>query len=57
MFVCTGPVLIAEMNYTPDRQSQELVMFYFMPSFAVLSVLAGLGLALSIRLASRPSES
>lgn len=44
LMVCVGFVLVAEMNLSPDRQSQELLTFYFMPAFAVLSIMAGLGL-------------
>jgi hypothetical protein len=53
MFACAGPVLVAELNPTPDRESQELTMFWFIPSFAALSVLTGLGLTLSVGLVGR----
>jgi len=56
MLVCVGPALLAEVNPSADRMSQELTMYYFMPSFMILSVLAGLGLVLSIRVMG-PSQS
>jgi len=34
--------------------SQELTMFYFTPSFAAISVLAGLGLMFCVRLLRIP---
>jgi hypothetical protein len=50
MFVCAGPVLVAELNPSADRMSEKLTMSYFMPSFAALSILVGIALLLSIRL-------
>jgi hypothetical protein len=43
-----------EINPSEDRMSQELTMFYFTPSFAAISVLAGLGLMFCVRLLRIP---
>lgn len=57
MFVCTGLVLVAELGPSPDRQMLELAKTYFMPSLAIVSILAGLGLMLTIRRKNQPSPS
>jgi len=53
IFVCVGPLLVAEINPMTDLQGQDLSKFYFTPLFATLSVLSGLGMTLSIPLLGR----
>ncbi len=56
VFVCVGPLLLAELNPTPDRASVELVAPYFAAMLVVLALLAGLGLMVlgSVVTRSRP---
>jgi hypothetical protein len=49
LFLCTGPVLLAEINPSADFQSQQSMRFYFMPALTILSVLAGIGLTLCVK--------
>jgi hypothetical protein len=59
MFVCAGLIVIAELNCPPaaERQMLHSWMDFFLPALATLSVLAGLGLILSLRLVRRASHS
>ena len=50
VFLCTGPMLLAEINPGADHMSQELAKCYFMPAFATVSIMAGLGLVIAIGL-------
>jgi hypothetical protein len=44
IFVCTGPVLVAMLNPTRDRTTQQLIEPYFSAMYVVLAVWTGLGL-------------
>ena len=56
MIACMGLVLIAEMNTSPERQSQELLLPYFIPMFALLAIFSGLGLMLLGGILSKPRQ-
>jgi hypothetical protein len=43
-FVCSGPVMVAMLNPTRDRQSLHLVAPWFSAMYVVLAVWTGLGL-------------
>ena len=44
VFVCAGPLMVATLNPSADRQSLEMIEPFFSAMFVVLSVLTGLGL-------------
>jgi hypothetical protein len=46
-FVCMGPMMVAMLNPTRDRQTSVLVQQYFSALYVVLAVWAGLGLMLA----------
>jgi len=44
VWICVGPVMVAELNPPPDRQARELIELYFAASYAILAVCAGVGM-------------
>jgi len=47
-FLCAGPLMIATLNPSWDKQDLDLHDPYWIPLFVILSVLSGLGIAASI---------
>jgi hypothetical protein len=55
LFVCVGPLMVALLNPSADRQSLELIEPYFSAMYVVLTVWAGLGLVVFASIVARPS--
>jgi hypothetical protein len=55
LFVSVGPLMVAMLNPSADRQSLELIEPYFSAMYVVLTVWAGLGLMVFASIVARPS--
>jgi hypothetical protein len=56
MFVGVGPLMVAVLNLSPDRQSMELLLPYFSAMYVILSVWTGLGLMVFAIMVAKPSK-
>ncbi len=56
VWICTGPLLLAMLNPSVDRQSIELTESFFNASRVILAVLMGLGLIILGAWLTRPRE-
>jgi len=54
IWICIGPLMVAELNLPPDWQADELSGVYFMASHVLLAVWLGFGLCLVAARASKP---
>jgi hypothetical protein len=55
LFVCVGPLMVALLIPSADRQSLELIEPYFSAMYVVLTVWAGLGLMVFASIVAKPS--
>ena len=55
MWFGVGPLMIAELNPSPDLQAAKLTGLYFMASYVILAVWLGLGLTILGAWMSRPN--
>jgi len=55
LFICVGPLMVAILNPSADRQSLELIEPHFCAMYVVLTVWAGLGLMVFASIVVRPS--
>jgi len=55
LFVCVGPLMVAMLNPSADRQSLELIEPYFSAMYVVLTVWTGLGLMVFASIVAKPS--
>ena len=44
IWVCVGPLMVAELNPPPDRQAQELIELYFGSAHVIFALWAGIGM-------------
>ncbi|MFZ0829389.1 MAG: DUF2723 domain-containing protein [Verrucomicrobiia bacterium] len=54
VFICVGPVMVAALNPSVDRQTMELMLPYFSAIYVVLSVWTGLGLVVFGSVVAKP---
>jgi hypothetical protein len=57
VWLCAGPLMVAECNAPPDRQAMELIAWSYMCSHVVLAVWFGLGLTILGAAMTRPKPS
>ena len=54
VFGCVGPVMVAALNPSADRQTMELMLPYFSAMYVVLSVWTGMGLMVFGNMVAKP---
>ena len=54
VWICAGPLMVAEYNPPPDQQAMGLIACYYMCSHVILAVWLGLGLAILGAAMTRP---